>query len=116
MCFDTCHVFSAGYKIQDYLLGIDQLLLGSDYPIKLIHLNDSEKPIGSRVDRHANIGRGYLFSNTDDTDLISVLQFATKKNIAIILETNPQYNESEIVRIQQLIGQMTTFTSKTNSY
>ena len=63
-CFDTCHVFAAGYDIRtpetyaaaiaefDRLLGLDRL--------KCFHLNDSKKGLGSRVDRHDHIGAGLL--------------------------------------------------------
>ncbi|MGH2534065.1 MAG: deoxyribonuclease IV [Thermomicrobiales bacterium] len=64
VCFDTCHVFAAGYDLRDLetynatmqafdeVIGLDQ--------IKVIHLNDSKKGLGSRVDRHAHIGEGEL--------------------------------------------------------
>ena len=61
-CFDTCHALAAGYDIRgtegyaqtiaefDRLLGLDKLMC--------IHLNDSQKELGSRRDRHAHIGEG----------------------------------------------------------
>lgn len=64
VCLDTCHVFAAGYELApvkafratfrefDRLVGIERL--------KVLHLNDSLKPLGSKVDRHAHIGRGCL--------------------------------------------------------
>lgn len=64
VCLDTCHIFAAGYDIRDAvsfeatmrafdeIIGLDQL--------KVIHLNDSKKGLGSRVDRHAHIGEGEL--------------------------------------------------------
>lgn len=64
VCMDTCHVFAAGYPLApqsryrqtlrefDKVLGLDQL--------KMFHLNDSLKPFGSRVDRHAHIGQGCM--------------------------------------------------------
>lgn len=110
LCVDTCHVFSAGYKLPEYLIKMDELLsrqvdyIGR-YPIRLIHLNDSEKPLGSKVDRHANLGNGYLFPSSDDSNLETVLQFAKKYNIPLILETNPQYNDLEIDKIYQILGQ-----------
>jgi deoxyribonuclease IV len=64
VCVDTCHIFAAGYAIGsatefqatlaefDEVVGLDQ--------IRAFHLNDSLKPFGSRVDRHAAIGRGCL--------------------------------------------------------
>ncbi|MCX5754369.1 MAG: deoxyribonuclease IV [Candidatus Krumholzibacteria bacterium] len=64
VCFDTCHVFAAGYDLRtkrayeetirafDLALGIERL--------KAFHVNDSRKELGSRVDRHAHIGEGAL--------------------------------------------------------
>ncbi|MBE3098587.1 MAG: deoxyribonuclease IV [Acidobacteria bacterium] len=64
VCLDTCHLFAAGYDIRsdagyrttleafDRIVGLDRL--------KLMHLNDSKKPCGSRVDRHEHIGHGTL--------------------------------------------------------
>jgi len=64
ICLDTCHVFAAGYDIRtvpgwesliedfDRELGLDRL--------KVIHVNDSKKDMGSRVDRHEHIGLGRI--------------------------------------------------------
>ena len=64
ICFDTCHAFAAGHDLRDAaafnemwrqfdeLLGLDRL--------KAIHLNDSKRELGSRVDRHEHIGRGQI--------------------------------------------------------
>jgi deoxyribonuclease IV len=64
VCFDTCHVFAAGYPMEtaeDYRTTMSQLdaAVGLDR-IKAFHLNDSKKELGSRVDRHEHIGRGKL--------------------------------------------------------
>ncbi len=64
VCFDTCHVFAAGYALAphtDYLATMAEFdrTIGLD-KIKVFHINDSLKPLGSRVDRHAHIGRGRL--------------------------------------------------------
>ncbi len=64
LCFDTCHVFAAGYPLQteqEYKATMKQLdtAVGLDR-IKAFHLNDSKKPLGSRVDRHEHIGQGTL--------------------------------------------------------
>lgn len=64
ICFDTAHALAAGYELRtrpayeatwerfDQILGLDRL--------KAIHLNDSKKDLGSRVDRHDHIGKGVL--------------------------------------------------------
>jgi deoxyribonuclease-4 len=63
-CVDTCHVFAAGYALApakayratlrqwDDLIGVER--------IQAFHVNDSQKPLGSRVDRHAHVGQGCL--------------------------------------------------------
>jgi deoxyribonuclease-4 len=64
ICLDTCHAFAAGYALHtgdgyeafwdevDRTLGLAR--------VACLHLNDSQHPLGSRKDRHANIGSGYL--------------------------------------------------------
>ncbi|PWB73412.1 deoxyribonuclease IV, partial [candidate division GN15 bacterium] len=64
VCMDSCHVFAAGYdlidpagykktmKSFDDIIGLDKL--------KVIHLNDSKKGLGSKVDRHEHIGKGAI--------------------------------------------------------
>jgi deoxyribonuclease-4 len=64
VCLDTCHIFAAGYDIRtpetyeetfkefDRIIGLDRL--------KVIHCNDSKKPLGSRIDRHEHIGKGCI--------------------------------------------------------
>jgi len=64
VCFDTCHVFAAGYPLapeKDYratMRAFDRLI--GLKRLRVFHLNDSRKPLGSRVDRHAHIGQGCL--------------------------------------------------------
>lgn len=64
ICLDTSHIFAAGYDIRsaisyrktfevfDAVAGLENLYL--------IHLNDSKKALGSRVDRHEHIGEGHI--------------------------------------------------------
>jgi deoxyribonuclease-4 len=64
VCFDTCHAFAAGYDLRDrkaYLAMWRQFdeLLGLDR-LKAIHVNDSKRELGSRVDRHEHIGHGQI--------------------------------------------------------
>ena len=61
VCFDTCHMFDAGFDFNK----IDEILEEFDRKIginklKALHLNDSKNPIGSRKDRHEKIGQGYI--------------------------------------------------------
>jgi deoxyribonuclease-4 len=64
VCFDTSHVFAAGYDIRGYQ-GYERVLKEFDATIgldklKAIHLNDSKTELGSKVDRHAPIGEGKM--------------------------------------------------------
>ncbi len=64
VCFDTCHVFAAGYPLgteKEYKETMRQLnkTVGVK-KVKAFHLNDSKKEFGSRVDRHEHIGQGHL--------------------------------------------------------
>jgi deoxyribonuclease-4 len=64
VCLDTCHVFAAGYDISNnrgYQKTIEEFekVIGWDN-LKVIHVNDSKRPLNSRVDRHAHIGEGYI--------------------------------------------------------
>ncbi len=64
VCIDTCHLYAAGYDIASeagYHRTFDELdrLVGVRR-IKAFHLNDCKKPLGCRVDRHENIGKGTL--------------------------------------------------------
>jgi len=63
-CFDTCHVHAAGYDIVS-ARGYARTIADFDRTVGLgrlaaIHVNDSKKPRGSRVDRHEHIGRGTI--------------------------------------------------------
>ncbi len=61
-CIDTCHTYSAGYDIVGDYEGVFTKLdeiVGLEY-LRGIHLNDTKKALGSRVDRHESIGLGLL--------------------------------------------------------
>jgi deoxyribonuclease IV len=64
VCLDTCHLLASGYDVcspEGYAATFKQFgrLVGFDR-LKAFHLNDSKKPLGSRVDRHEHIGDGCL--------------------------------------------------------
>jgi deoxyribonuclease-4 len=64
VCYDTCHTFAAGYDIrtkktyQDTFKEFDKVI--GLWRLKVIHLNDAVKDLGSRVDRHTHIGEGKI--------------------------------------------------------
>ena len=87
VCLDTCHAFVAGYDLRtadkvketfkefDKSVGIENL--------KILHLNDARGEIGCNLDRHYHLGLGGI----GEEGITSVVKFANKKKIPIILET-----------------------------
>ncbi|MBS2770008.1 deoxyribonuclease IV [Anoxybacillus rupiensis] len=62
ICFDTCHVHDAGYNIVEDFDGVLEefdKIIGLER-LKVLHINDSKNPRGSRKDRHENIGFGHI--------------------------------------------------------
>lgn len=64
ICLDTCHLFAAGYDIRqpggfEKVMQTFDETVGLSY-LKAMHLNDSKKDLGTRVDRHASLGKGRL--------------------------------------------------------
>ena len=93
-CIDTCHVFVAGYdmrtasKVKEFMklfddsIGLDNLVL--------IHFNDSDKPFASHVDRHEDIGKGFIGKKEGGSlsGLKEVFKTATKLGVPMTLETH----------------------------
>lgn len=85
VCFDTCHTHDAGYNIIedfdgvlnefDKIIGIDKL--------KVLHINDSKNGVGTRKDRHENIGFGHIGFNA----LNYIVHHPQLTNVPKILET-----------------------------
>jgi deoxyribonuclease-4 len=67
ICVDTCHIFAAGYPLEtaeEYEATMSALIQATGLErIRAFHLNDSQKGLGSRVDRHEHIGEGCLGLN-----------------------------------------------------
>jgi deoxyribonuclease IV len=87
VCLDTCHTFTAGYDIlspKGYEETFRQFenIIGFGY-LKGMHINDSMKPLGSRVDRHDNIGKGFLGNDA----FARIMNDPRFDNIPMILET-----------------------------
>lgn len=64
VCIDTCHTYTAGYDLRpegeyDKVFADFDSIVGFSY-LRGIHLNDSKKELGTRVDRHDSIGRGVI--------------------------------------------------------
>jgi len=99
VCIDTCHAFTAGYNLPDndgYKQTWEDFdkIIGAKY-LKAIHLNDSKKPLGSRVDRHENLGLGFL-----GLDFFSkFIKDQRFDNMPIILETPDESKWAEEIAL-----------------
>lgn len=85
VCIDTCHTFTAGYDLNEQYEQVWKELdevVGWKY-LKAIHLNDSKKPLASHVDRHDNIGKGFITPSFFE----KLMKDTRFNNIPIILET-----------------------------
>jgi deoxyribonuclease-4 len=116
-CLDTCHLLAAGYDIRSET-GLDETLRDADRilgmkNVKLIHANDSKTPLGSRVDRHENIGQGHIGKD----GFRRILAHPKLKRLPFILET-PVDQEGDDVRnletLKKLCPKSTTITTKSN--
>ncbi|WP_435129631.1 deoxyribonuclease IV [Mycoplasma sp. 6243] len=84
VCLDTCHMWDSGYDLQDYENFKNELKRWNLLErTKVIHLNDSKHGIFSRKDRHANIGKGTIGTET----LKKFVHDPDFDDIPIILET-----------------------------
>lgn len=108
ICLDTCHLTGAGYDLSQ----LEELKkeingeIGWDR-VKVLHLNDSMFPVGSRRDRHAKLGEGYL-----GLDIIK--KIACDKDfsrIPLILET-PNDNEGYAREIKLVKEMCAGFVSR----
>lgn len=103
VCFDTCHVWDAGYDIAgdidgvltqfDKVIGLDRLCA--------VHFNDSKNPCGSHKDRHEKLGKGYI--GMEAMKRIALHPFL--QNRPFILET-PNDDQGYIDEIHTVLGWM----------
>lgn len=93
-CLDTCHSYAAGYEIttpqglKSFLHEADETLGLDNVPV--FHANDSKGELGSHLDRHANIGEGYIGMEA----FRRILNDRALRDKAFILET-PIDNEGD---------------------
>ncbi|MEI6651628.1 MAG: deoxyribonuclease IV [Chlorobiaceae bacterium] len=87
ICLDTCHLFASGYDLQtteaaEFTFSEFDRIVGLNY-LRGMHLNDAIQPLGSRVDRHASIGKG-----TIGMEVFSyIMNTPAFEEIPLILET-----------------------------
>jgi deoxyribonuclease-4 len=103
-CFDTAHAFAAGYDLRD-AKGVAQVFgeFAARFDLDrlaLIHFNDSLKDLGSRVDRHANLGQGKIGKE----GMLAVARFAIEHKIPMILETPEDDKGSHLPDLEVLRG------------
>jgi deoxyribonuclease-4 len=104
VCIDTCHAFTSGYDIKspegfsETFAQFDKIV-GFKY-LKGMHINDSKKELATRVDRHDNIGKGFLGEDV----FRMLMNDARFDNMPLILET-PEESlwEAEIKNLYSLV-------------
>lgn len=97
VCLDTCHVFAAGYDLREEASYAEAMaeferLVGMAR-VRLIHANDSQRELGSRVDRHSHIGKGQI--GLDGFRLL--LRDPRLAEVPVVLETPRQAAEDKKV-------------------
>jgi len=97
-CFDTAHAYGAGYDLQNSKIA-EKIVEEIDNTIGVkniacIHLNDSKKELGSRVDRHEDIGHGTIGEAGLKSFVVSLMKKATTP-IPLILETPQGFDTYE---------------------
>lgn len=105
VCIDSCHAFAAGYDLatpEGYETAWRKFdeTIGLNY-LSAMHINDSKKGLGSRVDRHETMGNGML-----GMEFFRMLMADPRMdNIPLILETpNPDLWKQEIETLYSLPG------------
>lgn len=96
LCLDTAHAWAAGYKISEPK-GVDSLLSYIDKQVgmkklKVVHLNDNPEELGSRRDRHFDIGKGKIGKQ----GFYHLINHPCLKKAAFILETPKKSDKDDI--------------------
>ncbi len=105
VCIDTCHAFTSGYDLRTkeaYENTFQKFseIIGFKY-LKGMHLNDSKKVIGSRVDRHDQIGNGFIGIDT----FKMIMNDPRMNDIPLILETpNDELWKEEIEMLYGMVS------------
>ena len=104
VCLDTCHTYSAGYDLKTesgYKATFEEFeeVVGFKY-LRGIHLNDTKKEFGSRVDRHDSIGKGLLGMEFFER----FMKDPRFDNMPLILETPDETLWSEEIKMLLAFG------------
>jgi len=103
-CLDTCHLLASGFDVAN-AAGLSEIvseadrLLGLDN-VRVIHANDSKGALGSHIDRHQNIGNGYIGLD----GFRRILQHPQLRSKAFILETpmDDGWDKKDLDTLKQL--------------
>ncbi len=104
VCIDTCHAFTAGYELntlEGYSLTWKKFeeVIGFEY-LKGMHINDSKKELGTRVDRHDSLGKGFIGNNLFEW----IMNDPRMDGIPLILETpNEEIWAEEIAQLKSYL-------------
>lgn len=104
VCIDTCHAYTSGYDVKSpdgFRKTFEEFeeVVGFNY-LKGMHLNDSKKEFGSRVDRHDNIGIGFIGEGPFEI----IMNDPRFDNLPLILETpDESLWEAEIKKLYSLV-------------
>ena len=107
VCFDTCHVFAAGFDLSskpavERTMGMFRDIVGKER-LKVVHLNDSMGPVGSGLDRHEYVGKGQI----GEKGFRAFLHYADVAKLPLIMEVpveeKTQYDEN-MRMARRLIG------------
>lgn len=106
LCLDSCHLFASGYDIRTYS-GMDAAMDEIERKIGLervgsLHLNDSQTPLGSNRDRHANIGAGEL----GEAGCAAFLSAPKLQELPCVLETPGENRSGPTLEEIQLAGKL----------
>jgi deoxyribonuclease-4 len=116
-CLDTCHLLASGYDVasaeglKKTVAEVDRILGLEHVPV--IHTNDSKAPLGSHIDRHENIGQGYIGLD----GFRRILTHPKLRSKAFILETPVEKDgddRRELDTLKSLCQTPRTTTSKSS--
>lgn len=100
LCVDTQHAFASGMcsfqTHEDVVRLFDAANSIAPKGISMIHLNDSTKPFGSQVDRHAPLRNGYIWSESDE-GLKSLIKISKSYGMDLVSETDDPVSDSILV-------------------
>lgn len=104
ICLDTQHSYASGWCSFENENCVDKWLCGNGESlelekfVKVIHLNDSSKTFGSRVDRHSSFKEGLIWNSRESRkSLRYLLEECEIRNIDVVLETKNQHEDLEII-------------------